>query len=120
VQNKNDHERGITITNNATIQRRSGTYEPVYWGRKSGKQLPYDNSRAGNYYAAFVTRSGSSTPEAEVVWQMIKKDLVPTLQEDLMQELMDNFYKDRETQTLIEDDSTVTLHDFNIMTGETT
>jgi hypothetical protein len=45
---------------------------------------------------------------------------VPTLQEDLMQELMDNFYKDRETQTLIEDDSTVTLHDFNIMTGETT
>ncbi len=120
VQNNEEYERGITITNNATIQRRGGTYEPVYWGRKSGKRIPYSNNRVGEYYAAYVTRSGSSKPEGEIVWEMISEELVPALQQDLMQELMDNFYKHRETQTLIEDDPSVTLHDFDIMSGETT
>ena len=93
--------RGIMVFNDAEIQRRQGTYEPKYWGRKSGKSLSYKNKNVGKHYAAYVTRSTSTEPEWEEVKRRIVVELIPDAITDLRDKIVANAGKNRVTAKFV-------------------
>ena len=73
----NEFERGVRVFNDAKIKARPGSYEPVYWGKKSGKTKAYKNNQAGKKYAAFITRSGETKPEWKISQEKIENEVIP-------------------------------------------
>ena len=86
---------GIQLLNDAKIQPRSGTYEVKAWGRPTGKTKAYANTNAGQFYAAYVTRSGSTRPEWEVVFQRMVDEVLPDTERRLRDRILENIGKKR-------------------------
>ena len=86
---------GVQLLNDAEIQPRSGSYEVKAWGKPTGREKPYANNQAGQFYAAFVTRSGSSRPEWEVVFDRIITDILPDTERRLRDRIVANLGKKR-------------------------
>ncbi len=107
--------RGVNITNDATIQSRGGTYTPKFWGRPASFTKPYSNKQVGEYYAAYVTRSGSSVPESEVVFNKIKNDLVPIAERALRDAIERNAGRNRVTETFVVNNPSDTTDHFDIL-----
>ena len=91
---------GFVLENKAEVQARTGTYEPKYWGRPSGTSKPYANNNVGQYYAAFVQKSGASRPLYLDVIDMIKTDLVPDFQTELLINILNALSDNRETRDM--------------------
>jgi hypothetical protein len=70
-----NYKYGFTLINNATVQPRTGT-------KKNGD--PYSTKSVGNFYAAYVQKSGDNEPLVNEVKQRINSDLVPDFEIELL------------------------------------
>lgn len=86
---------GVQLLNEAEIQPRSGTYEVKAWGRPTGRSKSYANNQVGQFYAAYVTRSGSSRPEWEVVFRRMVDEVLPDTERRLRDRILENVGKKR-------------------------
>jgi hypothetical protein len=86
---------GVQLLNDAQIQPRSGTYEVKAWGRPTGRTKSYANNQVGQFYAAYVTRSGSSRPEYEVIFRRMVDEVLPDTERRLRDRILENVGKKR-------------------------
>ena len=86
---------GVQMLNDAQIQPRSGTYEVKAWGRPTGRSKSYANNQVGQFYAAYVTRSGSSRPEYEVIFRRMVDEVLPDTERRLRDRILENVGKKR-------------------------
>jgi|TARA_R110000824_G_scaffold352089_1_gene539149 hypothetical protein len=105
---------GFTLYNDATIQARTGTYEPIYWGRKSGVEKSYKNTRQGQYYAAFVQKATDSEPLAAIVEDRIESELVPEFETELLINILNATANNVERVELRADDESIGTFNFNL------
>ena len=107
--------RGVEITNDAEIQARVGEYRPMFWGREASYTKPYANTNVGDYYAAYVTRSGSSEPEVVKVKQKIEQDLVPEARRELLDAIERNAGRSRVTRSFVVNKPSDTTDRFDVL-----
>ena len=106
---------GIQIENLAEVQPRPGSYEVVAWGRKTGRRKPYANNQVGSYYAAYVTRSGSTRPEWHVVFDRIKAQILPDTERRLRDRILENIGRKRRQESFEADMAGAPTHFFEVL-----
>ena len=106
---------GIQVLNDAEIQPRGGSYEVKAWGKPTGKKKPYANNQVGEYYAAYVTRSGSSRPEWQVVFDQIVAKVLPDTERRLRDKIVGNLGRKRQTKSFKVDKSSQSIDFLEIL-----
>ncbi|MHC4432322.1 MAG: hypothetical protein ACYTBS_10825 [Planctomycetota bacterium] len=109
------YTNGIELRNFAEIKARSGTYEVKAWGRLTGRRKSYANNQVGQYYAAYITRSGQTKPEWEVVFEQVKSQILPDTERRLRDRILENLGKDRLRETFDADRPGVGTQHFEVI-----